>query len=80
MRTGLPLASRSGNGDRRTQDLIDHRFYRQKYNAEQALDSFAITAREEVDLESLTVALLGVMQGTIQPESLSLWLKNKTGE
>ncbi|UCH58747.1 MAG: hypothetical protein JSV61_11075, partial [Anaerolineales bacterium] len=39
---------------RRVQDLIDRRFYRQKYNAEQALAEFAAAARDETDLEALT--------------------------
>ncbi|UCH60798.1 MAG: hypothetical protein JSV61_04780, partial [Anaerolineales bacterium] len=39
---------------RRVQEIIDRRFYRQKYNAEQALAEFAAAARDETDLEALT--------------------------
>jgi hypothetical protein len=60
------------------QNMIDWRFYRRKYDAEQALVQFAITARDEVDQEHLTAALVGVVQETIQPEKASLWLKNKS--
>jgi hypothetical protein len=63
---------------RRVQDFIDRHFYRRKYNAERALAQFAATARDEVDQESLTAALLGVVQETIQPENASLWLKNRS--
>jgi len=59
----------------RIQDFIDRRFYRQKYNAEQTLSHFASAARDEVDLESLGVAILGVVDETMQPETVSLWLK-----
>ncbi len=59
----------------RVQDVIDQRFYRRKYDAEQALAQFAATARDEVELESLTAALVGVVQETIQPENASLWLR-----
>jgi hypothetical protein len=59
----------------RLQAFIDRRFYRQKYNAEQALARFAATARNETDIEHLGTVLLGVVQETIQPESASLWLK-----
>ncbi|MGW8226118.1 MAG: hypothetical protein ACWGOY_10305 [Anaerolineales bacterium] len=58
----------------RIQDFIDRRFYRKKYNAEQALDQFASTARDEVDLSNLTAALIGVVDKTIQPEHIAIWL------
>jgi hypothetical protein len=64
---------------RRLQDLIDRRFYRQKYDADQALASFARTARQEVELEALTGELLGVVQKTVQPERLSIWLPRHRG-
>lgn len=59
---------------RRTQDLLDRRFYRKKYQAELALAQFNSAARDEVDLDQLSAALLGVVDETIQPEHLSLWL------
>ncbi|MEJ2352454.1 MAG: hypothetical protein P8Y03_21935 [Anaerolineales bacterium] len=64
----------------RVQDFIDRRFYRKKYNAEQALAQFAATARDEVDIDKLTSALLGVVEETMQSESLSLWLKVEENE
>jgi len=59
----------------RIQDFIDRRFYRKKYNAEQALAQFAATARDEVDMEKLTAALLRVVDESVQPEVVSLWLE-----
>jgi hypothetical protein len=58
----------------RVQEFIDRRFYRQKYDAGQALAQFAVIARDEVDMDKLTVSLLGVVQETLQPEATSLWL------
>ena len=59
----------------RTQDFIDRRFYRKKYDAEQTLAQFAEVARDEVDMENLTAALLGVVEESVQPESVSVWLQ-----
>jgi len=60
---------------RRVQDFIDRRFFRKKYNAEQTLANFAVIARDEVDMDKLTTALLGVVEKTMQPQKVSLWLK-----
>ena len=59
---------------RRVQNIIDHRFYRRKYDAQQALAAFAGTAKEEVDLESLQAELMTIVQETMQPEQVSLWM------
>jgi len=61
----------------RVQDFIDRRFFRQKYDAEQTLARFAAVARDEVDMDKLTGALLEVVEETMQSESLSLWLKKE---
>lgn len=60
---------------RRVQAAIDRRFYRQKYDAEQALAQFAAAARDETDLETLTTQVVSIVQQTMQPEQVSLWLR-----
>jgi hypothetical protein len=59
----------------RIQDLIDRRFYRRKYDAEKALAHFAEAARNETDIQCLNEALLEVVQETMQPERVSLWIQ-----
>ncbi len=60
---------------KRIQDFIDRRFYRRKYDAEQALAAFAAAARSETDLELLSNRLTGTVQEALQPEQVSLWIK-----
>ncbi|HYN88824.1 MAG TPA: hypothetical protein VER55_09850, partial [Ardenticatenaceae bacterium] len=64
---------------RRIQAAIDQRFYRRKYDAEQVLSSFAALARDEVDLDRLTAALLAVIEETVQPAHVSVWLRQPDG-
>jgi hypothetical protein len=61
---------------RRIQDGIDRRFFRKKYDAQRVLAQFALTARDETDLDALTGELARVVQETLQPESVRLWLKD----
>jgi hypothetical protein len=60
---------------RHIQDVIDRRFYRQKYNAEQALAGFSALASRETDLDELTRQVADVVEQTVQPEQVSLWLR-----
>jgi hypothetical protein len=57
------------------QRIIDHRFYRRKYDAARTLTAFSATLRNEVDLATLSEHLVEVVQETMQPTSVSLWLR-----
>ncbi|MEZ4538490.1 MAG: hypothetical protein R3C43_00735 [Chloroflexota bacterium] len=59
---------------RSVQEFIDRRFYRRKYDAAKVLEGFAATARDETDLDRLTAELVRVIQETMEPEHVSIWL------
>jgi hypothetical protein len=57
------------------QALIDRRFYRRKYNAEQALARFQHSIRDRVNLDEVEHELAGAVQMTVQPEWLAMWMR-----
>ena len=65
---------------RRLQKMIDRRFYRSKYDGARTIANFSATLRAEVDLNQLSEQLVAVVQETMQPAHVSLWLRKSGSE
>jgi hypothetical protein len=60
---------------RRVQTVVDRRFNRRKYNAATTIEAFSTRLRDQVDLDNLATELLAVTDKTMQPTTVSLWLR-----
>ena len=61
------------------QAFIDRRFYRRRFDAQRTLDEFNSKLRDQVDLGELSSQLESVVQDTMQPAHVSLWLRPDPG-
>lgn len=61
---------------KRIQEIIDRSFYRHKYDALLILARFNDSLREDVDLDQLCENLKSVVNETVQPEAIWLWMKD----
>jgi hypothetical protein len=60
---------------RRIQAVVDRRFNRRKYHAAQIIQSFSTRLRDQIDLDTLSAELLAVVNQTVEPTQVWLWLR-----
>jgi hypothetical protein len=74
----LFIAAVAGPLRSRVQWSLDRRFNRQRYDAARTVEAFSAALRDNAyaDLDQLSTQLTDVVQATLEPEKVSLWLRS----
>jgi hypothetical protein len=62
----------------RVQKMVDRRFNRARYDADQTVAAFAARLKDAVDLDSVRDDLAAVVQQALEPAHLSVWISRRT--
>jgi hypothetical protein len=62
---------------RRVQRVVDQRFNRARYDADQTVAAFAARLKDAVDLDSVCNDLTGVVTKALEPAHISVWLSQR---
>ena len=60
---------------RRIQRAVDRRFNRRKYNTAETIEAFSTRLGDQLDLDALSTEVLAVVDQTMEPTQVSLWLR-----
>jgi hypothetical protein len=62
---------------RRVQRVVDRRFNRTRYDADQTIAAFAAGLKDAVDLDAVRDGLAGVVQRSLEPAHVSVWISER---
>jgi hypothetical protein len=62
---------------RRVQRVVDRRFNRARYDADQAVAAFAARLKDAVDLDSIRDDLAGAVHQALEPAHVSVWISRR---
>jgi hypothetical protein len=60
---------------RRVQHVVDRRFNRARYDADQTVTAFAARLQDAVDADAVRADLANVIHGVLEPAHVSVWLR-----
>jgi hypothetical protein len=60
------------------QQAVDRRFNRRRYDVARTIGAFSTRLRDQLDLDTLATELLAVVDQTMEPTQISLWLRPAT--
>jgi hypothetical protein len=59
----------------RVQLMVDRRFHRARYDAQKVMDDFAESLRDEIDPDDVVEGWVDVVEGTLEPTKVGVWVK-----
>jgi hypothetical protein len=62
---------------KRVQRVVDRRFNRARYDADQIVAAFAARLQDAVDLDSIHDDLIGVVQKALEPAYVGVWMSER---
>lgn len=71
----LAAAAAFGPARSRIQAFIDRRFDRARYDAGKVVDAFSSRLSQQVDLDELNLDLAAVVESTLRPTAVSVWVR-----
>jgi len=64
---------------RRVQAWVERRFNRSRYDAQQVMERFSGSLRQDLDPDTVVTGWVGVVSETMQPASAAAWIRNDFG-